>query len=207
MSSLSSSLAGQPEPAWDIAKLFPLQGHWSEGSYLSFTESMNQFVELVDGRVEVLQMPTKSHQKIVQYLLRILLDCLTPDQLGDAICAPYRVRLRGQTYREPDLVAYLAEHLNQFGERYGDGADLVIEVVSGEGADRIRDYEDKRRDYAEAQIPEYWIVDPTEQRIVVLYLEGNIYQQSGEFAIGDEAVSRVLPGFRANFANVLHAGR
>ncbi|MCH5376181.1 MAG: hypothetical protein JJ992_19600 [Planctomycetes bacterium] len=36
-------------------RLFPPQGHWSEGSYLSFTESLDQLVELVDGRVEVLE--------------------------------------------------------------------------------------------------------------------------------------------------------
>ena len=205
MASTSPALPGQPEPAWDIARLFPAQGHWSESTYLSFTESLNQLVELVDGRVEVLEMPTKSHQKAVQYLLNLLLTFLTSHRLGDAICAPYRVRLRGQTFREPDIIVYLAGHMSRFGERFGEGADLVMEVVSGDAASRTRDYEDKRRDYAEAGIPEYWIVDPTERRIMVLRLEGDTYSVSGEYAEGQEAESKLLAGFGVDIARVLAA--
>ena len=69
-----------------------------------------------------------------------------------------------------------------------------------------RDHEDKRRDYAEARIPEYWIVDPAEQRILVLCLEGDRYAMHGEFAVGNEAESKLLSGFRANVASVLQAG-
>jgi len=93
MSSASSAAPDKPEPAWDIARLFPPQGYWSDGSYLSFTESLNQLVEVVDGRVEVLESPTKSHQEIVQCLLNLLFAYLTTRKLGDAVCAPYRVRL------------------------------------------------------------------------------------------------------------------
>jgi Uma2 family endonuclease len=207
MSSSSPIVPGKPEPAWDIARLFPPQGHWTEGNYLSFTESLNQLVELVDGRVEVLEMPTKSHQKIVQYLLHLLLAFLTARRLGDAISAPYRVRLRGQTYREPDIVVYLSQHADRFGERYGEGADLVMEVVSGDAASRARDYEDKRRDYAEGGIPEYWIIDPVEQRIAVLSLAADAYRLSGEFQAGEEAESELLPGFRVSVTEALQAGK
>lgn len=206
MSSASPLLPEKPEPAWDIARLFPPQGHWTEGSYLSFTESLNQLVELVDGRVEVLEMPTKSHQKVVHYLLQLLLAFLKARRLGDALSAPYRVRLRGENYREPDIVVYLAEHLSRFGERYGEGADVVMEVVSGDAASRARDYEDKRRDYAAAGIPEYWIVDPAQRRIVVLSLEGAAYTAYGEFGVGEEAESKVLAGLRINVARVFEAG-
>ena len=205
MSSAPTSLSGKPELAWDIARLFPPQGHWSEGSYLSFTESLNQLVELVDGRVEVLEMPTKSHQKIVHYLLNLFLTFLTNRHLGDAVGAPYRVRLRGETYREPDITVYLTGHLDRFGERHGEGADLVVEVVSDDAAGRTRDYEDKRRDYAQARVPEYWIVDPAEQRITVLALDGDHYAVFGEFAPGDEAKSKVLDGFRVSVSSVLQS--
>ena len=202
MSSAPISVPGKTEPAWEIARLFPPQGHWSEGSYLSFTESLNQFVELVDGRVEVLEMPTKSHQKIVHHLLNLFLAFLTTNRLGDAIGAPYRVRLRGETYREPDIAVYLTEHLERFGERYGDGADLVVEVVSDDAAGRRRDYENKRRDYAQARIPEYWIIDPAEERITVLTLEGDEYAGSAEFVPGDHAESKILGGFRVHVTAV-----
>jgi Uma2 family endonuclease len=163
-------------------------------------------MELVDGRVEVPEMPTKSHQKIVQFLLQLLLTFLAARRLGDAVSAPYRVRVRDRTYREPDIVVYLAEHLSRFGERYGEGADLVVEVVSEDAASRARDYEDKRRDYAEAKIPEYWIVDPFDRRILVLCLQGQRYDVFGEFAAGDQAQSRILSGFCVDVDHVVQAG-
>jgi Uma2 family endonuclease len=195
------------EPAWEIARLFPPQGQWSEGSYLSFTESLNQLVELVSGSVEVLEMPTKSHQKIVQCLLNFVLTFLSSHRLGDAISAPYRIRLRDQTFREPDIVVYLNEHLSQFGQRFGEGADLVMEVVSGDAASRARDYEDKRRDYATAGIPEYWIVDPDQSRILVLGLEGHAYVIRGEYTPGEIAVSSVLNGLAIDAEQVFRAGQ
>lgn len=207
MSSISSSLTGQPQPAWDIARLFPPQGHWTEETYLSFTESLNQLVELVDGYVEVLEMPSKSHQKAVQYLLTRLLTFLTDRSLGEAIAAPYRVHLRDQTFREPDIVAYLAEHLTRFGERYGEGADLVMEVVSDDTASRTRDYEDKRRDYAQAGIAEYWIVDLAEERILVLELDGKKYRVLGEFLPGGVAYSKLLEDFCIDVTRLMHACR
>jgi Uma2 family endonuclease len=187
-----------PEPAWEIARLFPPQGRWSEGSYLSFTESVSQIVELVDGAIQVPSMPTKTHQRIVHALLSLLLAFLRENRAGDAVAAPYRVWLRNGTFREPDIVVYTAEHLEHFGERYGQGADVVVEVVSDDAASRTCDYEDKRRDYAEAGIPEYWIVDPTESRILVLSLAGNAYHVIHDSRPGDEAASRVLSGFRVD---------
>jgi Uma2 family endonuclease len=140
------------------------------------------------------------------HLLNLFLAFLGTKRLGDAINAAYRVRLRAETYREPDIAVYLAEHAARFGERYGEGADLVVEVVSGDAASRTRDYEDKRRDYAQAQIPEYWIVDPAEQRITVLVLEGDEYNVLTDGAAGDHVDSRLPHGFRIEVAGVFQAG-
>ena len=151
-------------------------------------------------------MPTKSHQKIVQYLLHVFLSCLANHSLGDAGSAPYRVRLRDQTFREPDIVVYLAEHLSRFGERFGEAPDIVVEVVSDDAASRTRDYEDKRRDYAGAGIPEYWIVDPAERRIAVLSLEKDGYEVAGEFGAGDTASSKNIGALRVDVARLLRTG-
>ena len=47
-------------------------------------------------------------------------------------------------------------------DRFWLGADVVVEVVSPD--DLGRDLVVKRADYAEAAIPEYWIVDPRRNR-------------------------------------------
>src|SRR3954465_7048406 len=62
----------QAEPAWEIARLFPAQGNWSEQDYLSLTHDTNWLVEFSDGSIEVLPMPKTSHQLIVQFLNNLL---------------------------------------------------------------------------------------------------------------------------------------
>jgi Uma2 family endonuclease len=198
---------GLPEPAWAIATLFPAQGEWTDAAYLSFTEPLGQLVELVDGSIEVPAMPTKTHQQIVHALLAMLLAFLRSGKAGDAVAAPYRMRLREGSFREPDICVYTATHLDRFGERYGEPADLVVEVVSDDPASRVRDYEDKRRDYAAARIPEYWIVDPAAGRMIVLSLTGEGYAPAGEYGIGDVASSPLLPGFAVEVGPLLRAER
>ena len=52
---------------------------------------------------------------------------------------------------------------------------LTVEVVSPESAKR--DYRYKRSEYAAAGIPEYWIIDPGEQKITVLQLVEGLYEE------------------------------
>ena len=179
------------EPAWDVARLFPEQGCWSEEEYLAL--GANRLVEFSDGHVEVLPMPTTSHQLIVAFLYRALREFVMARAAGTVLFAPLRVRLWPGKFREPDLVFLSAEHASRIGESFWEGADLVMEVVSDD--DRRRDLETKRREYAQAGIPEYWIVDPQEARITVLRLEGATYTIHGDFLRDTQASSHLLPGF------------
>ena len=52
----------------------------------------------------------------------------------------------------------------------------------------------KRADYAEASVPEYWIVDPEGETVTVLTLGGSAYVEHGVFARGDTATSYLLDG-------------
>src|SRR6266852_6254861 len=90
------------EPAWEVAYLFPAQGSWTEGEYLDLPG--NRLVELSDGFLEVLPMPTMSHQKIVLALYRALLAFVGVDGLGTVLVAALRVRLWKGKIREPDVV-------------------------------------------------------------------------------------------------------
>src|ERR1700677_3482642 len=179
----STSTAGlaQPaatEPAWEIAELFPNQGDLSECDYLLVTEHTNRLVEFTDGRIEVLDMPTFEHQRIVLFLINVLNAFIDARNLGSAIMAPLRVRLREGKYREPDVMFMLQRNIARAGNQYWDGADLVMEVVSDD--DPKRDLQIKRMDYAEAGIPEYWIVDPKNKTISVLKLDGKQYVAHAE---------------------------
>jgi Uma2 family endonuclease len=190
------------EPAWDIAQLFPAQGHWSEQEYFHLANSTNRLIEFSDGRIEVLTMPTMTHQLILQFLFGSLDAFTRAGRLGTVMLAGIRVRLSQGKYREPDVLFMLAEHASRMGEQFWDGADLVMEVVS---EDRRRDLETKRIECTEAGIPEYWIVDPREARITVLSLEGSSYVVLGEYGKGERAVSRLLSGFSMDVLAALEA--
>jgi Uma2 family endonuclease len=70
---------------------------------------------------------------------------------------------------------------------------LVIEVVSPGEIQRERDYIAKRSQYQDCGIPEYWIVDPQTQTILVLELRGNTYTEIGNFS-NDELVKSSVFG-------------
>jgi Uma2 family endonuclease len=190
----ADSPAEEPQPAWAIATLYPLQGEWEESDYLEATHSTNRFVELVDGSVEVLPMPKTGHQRIVHFLDHALSAFLVSHPLGEVLTAVLRVRLWRRTFREPALIFMLAEHADRKGEDCWQGADLVMEVVSPDTESRQRDWVTKREEYARAGIAEYWIVDPQDQRLVVLKLEGKQYVVHSEAGANGEAHSALLNG-------------
>jgi Uma2 family endonuclease len=178
-------------PAWEVARLFPDQGHWDEGDFLALNLLTNNLVELINGRVEVLETPTKSHQKRSARLGRAIEDfCERSGIEGEVVLAAYPVRVAAGRFREPGVV--FAFDSASLGEDFAQKPDLVAEVVS---KDRRRDLVEKRRDYAKAGIPEYWIIDPEKSRVVVLGLKGKQYVVAGEYSASDDARSRILKGF------------
>jgi Uma2 family endonuclease len=75
--------------------------------------------------------------------------------------------------------------------------------VVSEGKDSWkRDYVEKRREYAEAGIAEYWIVDPQERKVTVLTLEGTEYREHGVYVAGDTATSVLLSGFQVELKDL-----
>lgn len=189
------------QPTWEVALLFPEQGNWSAEEYLELPT--NRLVEYADGRLEVLPMPTTLHQWIVFYLCRLLHEFASTRQLGLALPAPLRVQLWPGKFREPDVVFLRTKNRRRAGNEYWDGADLVMEVLSDTPEDRRRDLATKRREYAQAGIPEYWIVDPVKRQISVLRLKGRNYLVHGTFKAGQTARSALLPGFTVDVTATL----
>ncbi len=189
---LPGTASRRGEPAWEVAYLFPAQGDWTEAAYLALDTS--RLVELSDGFLEVLPMPTILHQLIVEFLHGLLKASVAAHASGKVLFAPLPVRLWSGKFREPDIVYLRPERLRNLRGQ-PDGADLVMEVVSEGTENRGRDLGTKRQEYAAARIPEYWIVDPQEQQITVLTLDGQTYRVHGVFGPGTLATSVLLPGF------------
>jgi Uma2 family endonuclease len=194
------------EPTWEVAELFyPRQGEWTEADYLAL--DTNRLVEFTDGVLEFLTMPKLTHARVSRYVSDLLRAYVDSKRLGETLWAPVSVRLREGMLREPDVL--FLKTGRSVTRDVPNGADLVIEVVSHDPRDHERDYEQKRIEYAEAGIPEYWIVDPQTDTITVLTLPAGAteYAVHGEFRPGQQATSVLLPGFTVDVAACFAAGR
>jgi Uma2 family endonuclease len=185
-----------------VLSLEPMQGLWTEAQYLAMTDHSRRLLEFDDGVIEVLPMPIPEHQKILAYLYRRFFAFI--DALGGIVLfAPLRIRVRPRKFREPDLVILLDANDPRQTKRYWLGVDLALEVVSAD--DPERDTKVKRKDYAAAGIPEYWIVNPLNDTITVLVLEGDAYKEHGVFGRDTLVSSKLLAEFSIGVDEVFNA--
>lgn len=177
----------------------PRQGSWSEAEYLRVTDYTSRRVEFTDGYLEPLPWVTDWHQSITQFFLLALNMALIP--LGGTVhFSGIRLRIRPGKFREPDLLLVKSATDPRRRNRFWKGADLTLEVVSKDKPER--DLIDKVHDYAEGNVPEYWIVNPFNETITVLRLENGSYVEHGVFRRGDRAASVILSGFGVDVAEV-----
>lgn len=179
-----------------------IQGLWTSEQYLRLTDSTNRLIELTEGNIEVLPMPTDYHQTILEFLY-LALRAFTQPLGGKVIFAALRLRIRDAKFREPAILLLRDAHDPRRQNRYWLGADLVVEVVSED--DPERDTVEKVADYTEAGIPEYWIVNPLDATITVLTLDGAAYRAHGVFGRGTQAESLLLAGFSVEVSAVFDA--
>ena len=185
-----------------LRDLLPPQGAWDEAAYLWLTDRSNRLIELIDGRIEELPMPTSTHQAVLLFLYDRFRAFLKP-RGGVVMVAALRMRVRAGTFREPDLLLLRDRADPRYQDRYWLGADLVVEVISPDNPDR--DLVEKRADYAAAGIPEYWIADPRHETITVLTLQQGGYAEQGVYRRGATARSPLLDGFSADVGAVFDA--
>lgn len=150
--------------------------------------------EVIDGDLLVTPPPAIVHQRVSRELEFALLTFLRANNLGEVLDAPVGVKLDDSNIVEPDLVVVLTHNAHRIGVQVISGPpDLVIEILSP-GTAR-RDLGVKRDTYAQAGVPEYWIVDPESRSIEVLTLVSNAYARAGLYRENEALLSQVLPGF------------
>ena len=114
-----------------------------------------------------------------------------------------RLRIREGKFREPDLLLVTAAGGSSLPER------LLAWRRSGRGGGQpdnpTRNLIDKRKDYAEAGIPEYWIANPVARTLTMLVLSDDEYREHGVFQLGEQAGSPILPGFSVDVRELFDA--
>ena len=156
--------------------------------YLQYEDNSEEFYELFNG--ELVEMPPESgfNFEIANFLfLKFALLLGHRRVRGHGL----ELEVRGEPKnRYPDLTIIREEHIQLLSKRNTillsmSPPLLVIEVVSPGEIQRERDYIAKRSQYQDCEIPEYWIVDPQTQTILVLELQGNMYTAIGTFSDND----------------------
>ncbi len=127
--------------------------------------------ELIEGELYMMSPPGTTHQRIVSFLHWTIRNYIQ-EQNGDceAFPAPFAVFLNNDehTYVEPDISVICDK--SKLDEKGCNGApDWVIEIVSP--SSKRMDYFIKLFKYQKAGVREYWIVDPSENKVIVYDFE------------------------------------
>ncbi|HWE04940.1 MAG TPA: Uma2 family endonuclease [Tepidisphaeraceae bacterium] len=178
----------------DLDRVGRKYDRWTAEAY--FELDGPYLVEYSRGNLEIVPMPTMTHQRLASRL-HIALHEVAPAG-SEVLFAGARIRVDEDVYREPDVLYIPREWTHLMREQYAERAGLVIEIVSA--SNRDHDLDIKRREYAAAGIPEYWIVEPEERRVTVLTLKARRYTVRGAYSAGQQATSAILPKFNVDVA-------
>jgi Uma2 family endonuclease len=164
--------------------------------YLNYDDGSDQLYELYNG--ELIEMPPESgmNVQIANRLFLVFALLIGIDRVrGNGL----ELEVRGEPRnRFPDLTILREEHIKLLANRNTIRLSmspplLVVEVVSPGELQRDRDFVAKRLQYQDCGIPEYWIIDPENQSILVVELVNQIYEEMGIFTGNDLVVSRQFP--------------
>ena len=151
--------------------------------------------ELVRGEVHVTPAPATRHQFTVQNLAGSLWPHVVKNCLGEVLTAPLDVRLSGDTALQPDLIFVSDARAGIIQENWIAGApDLVVEVLSPTTA--AYDRATKLPIYAEAGVPEVWLIDSQAKTVEVLKLQGRKYLVDATLAGDQVLASDLFPGWQ-----------
>lgn len=152
-----------------------------------------QKADLINGVIYMASPENWDANKLFLWLAGLMDLFAEATDAGEVFGSRVALRLGDRNGPEPDIGFIRKSRLHLVKRGYIAGpADLAMEIVSPESFER--DYELKRLQYQEAGIPEYWIIDPLNERVVQLVLgTGGKYREVRPRK--GELHSRTLPGF------------
>jgi Uma2 family endonuclease len=135
----------------------------TEAEFLALPETM-EHVELIDGEVYLSPSPLPLHQAVIYALAAAIEPWAAARRPAAVMLSPLDVRFGAGRILQPDLCVFLQRPALRVTPVVACPA-LGVEVLSGRrGHDRLL----KRLVYAEAGVPEYWIVDPDDATVEVV---------------------------------------
>lgn len=124
----------------------------------SFQQTVHN-TEWVNGEVIYKVGVSTTHQRIILFLSQLFDLYIQLNKLGELSSAPVQIHINETSVREPDLFFIANDKLHLLSDKRLNGAPtLIVEVVS-DGSVKL-DRETKWKEYQEAGVSEYWIIDP-----------------------------------------------
>lgn len=186
-----------------IARCVPKQGNWTIDDFDYFSARLDDKppFEFSHGRVVRKSVSITIHVLIVAYLRWELEAFVRAKKLGRVFAENPELRYSDVLVRIPDVVFVSNENFGKYTDKGWPVFDIAMEVLSP--SNWREDVIEKRKDYALAGLPEYWIVDAKRKQITVLKLNGGKYVEHGVFEPGEKATSSVLEGFDVDVTEAL----
>jgi Uma2 family endonuclease len=153
----------------------------------------DQKADLIKGVMYMQSPPSIPHELIFGFLFHLLGIYVRHKKLGVVLGSKSAARLGEYDGPEPDIMFITKERQHLVHHAYVDGApDLIVEIISPSTAHIDRGQ--KKKQYAEFGVREYWMLDPNRQ--VAEFLRN----QSGQWEplpLTRESIFRsvAVPGF------------
>jgi len=189
-------------------KQLDLNKKYTYADYLMWR--LKERVELIKGKVlEMSPAPNRIHQDISGNLF-FEMKLLFADNPCNLYATPFDVRLKDSkkppkkdsdynTVVQPDICV-ICDKSKLDDKGCAGSPDLVIEILSpGNSNHEMRT---KFRIYEENKIPEYWIVEPANQTILVYVLQDNKYIGLQPLTTEDKMNSKIFPKMKFPIKNI-----
>jgi Uma2 family endonuclease len=180
---LAAELDGRPVPG---VRMTERQFHdWCSGDVRA---------EWVKGEVIVMSPANTDHVDLTFWLASLIRLFAEARDLGRVLGIESQVRLANvPSRRNPDILFVSRSRASIIKRTFVDGApDLVMEIVSPDSEGR--DWREKYLEYEASGVREYWVIDPSSQRVEAYALgRDKSYRRLEER--DEQIASKVLKGF------------
>lgn len=186
-------VAVKPEPASRI-------GPWTWDDFVALPDDDKR--ELIDGYLVEVDVPTYDHEAIVMALGYFLYGWTVANG-GRVLASGYKVKVSPKRGLMPDVQLYRAGRRPPQQALTEGAPDLGIEVISPSSGryDRVT----KLEYYRSIGMPEYWLVDPSEQSLHRFVLVDGAYRV--EAFEGDQTLTPdTFPGLSLPLAELWATG-
>ncbi len=189
--------------------------------YLAYDDGTDKLYELFNG--ELIEVPPESG-KNVQIATFLLIQFAALIDYRQVRGHGLELEVNGEPRnRYPDLTILREEHIEKLAKRNTVCLNmspplLVVEVVLKDTASHIspgelqrdkpdgmaslRDYVAKRLQYQDCGIPEYWIINPDLQTVLILELSDSNYREVGSFLGEAQLLSLQFPTLNLTAAQI-----